>query len=151
MLEYYRTKFVNIVFLVFVSMLWAFWSFKMDKNLFSGTKGGAGPSYHTGVLKHSGSGLLSAGVCPLGKLGAWVIFLWGVTMLVILGIKYKSNDKDKIRKINKIIGWINVAITGIIFIVSLLLNQPLFFRTLPFYLIQISISIVLLNDCNILK
>lgn len=154
MIEYYRNNLTTLFFLEAQALLWVIWSFKMYKNLFTGTPGGIGDTnthYTSSLLQHSGSGLLSGGVCPLGKFGAWASLIWAIILLVILTKEYAKGDIVKIEKLNKIMGWINISLVIIMFLTSLFMNPSLWVRTLPFFFTHIAITIILLNSCSKLK
>lgn len=149
-----QNKLVILTFLLLPSLLWVSWSFKMTGNFFSTdptTKRnrfeGVNFLEHSEIITSSKSYILESGVCPLGKFGAWVTFIWSAIMLISMYSKYSdtnSTDSD-IDTFNKIIGGINISIVGIIFILSLIMNYPLFIRTLPYFIQQIAISIILLQ------
>ena len=128
---------VIVSFLELPSLLLAMWSFKVI---------GSSPSSPTGTEQFSGSSLLAhkentildSSVCPLGKFGALVIFIWS---LLLVGLMFKL-EREKFY----LLGWINMAIISIIFILSLAMNQPLFLRTLPYYFVQIAICILLIES-----
>ena len=147
-----RNKLVILTFLSLPSLLWVVWSFKMyptnatinchcnspARNQFEGIN----------FLQHSEIDILNSGVCPLGKFGAWVTFLWFAIMLSLMYWKYsdaKSTPSD-VYEFNKIICSFHVILFGIIFILSLFMNLPLFIRTLPYFMLQIAISIVILLE-----
>lgn len=136
MQESNASKLAILVFLVLPSILWVIWSFKMTTS-FNDDKG---------FTYHKPGTILGAGVCPLGKFGAWVIFIWSCIMIIVLGFTYKTNDASQIDKVNKIVGYINAFIMGIIFILSLVMNTPLFIRTFPFFFTQIAITMIILHD-----
>jgi hypothetical protein len=150
MREYYRNNLTALFFLEAQALLWVFWSFKMHRDMFSGTPGDGDGDIHydNPIIQHSGSGILSAGVCPLGKFGAWMTLIWGIILLAVLTKHYSDDDTNKIKTINKIMGWINIVLVFIMFVLSLIMNPPLWIRTLPFVFVQIAITIILLNDCS---
>jgi hypothetical protein len=147
--KYNITKIVIIFLLQLPALLWSLWSFKMHKNAFAATSSGGSHEAHFAgnkFLEHTGSGILTAGVCPLGKVGAWVIVLWSLIMISLLIYFYNKYTKPTdIKRINTIFGILNSVIMGVIFLMSFIMNRALFIRTLPFFLTQIAISLILLN------
>ena len=110
----------------------AAWSFKLHKDTFQSTDG-------KGFAEHDASGgIFGAGVCMLGKLGAWTIMatLIGTAVMLVVG-EQKSPKEFKKYVLAVII--INAVIFGIIMILSTLMNPPLLIRTLPFYSLQAGI------------
>lgn len=100
-----------ILILELISILWVIWAFKLtETNSFSLS------------IDHSGNGLFSTGVCPLGKFGGWFICIW-----ILFFITYPNPKSLSI---------INSIIMGIIALLALILNPPLFIRALPFFIIQ---------------
>jgi hypothetical protein len=107
------------------------WSFKLHKNVFSPTD--------AGLTTHEEGGILGAGVCALGKIGAWVIIIWIILSSIIL----LSNRTSE--------GILGVLITHsilvfILIVLTLVMNPQLFVRTLPFILLQIGIILFLADD-----
>ena len=144
-------KIISLLFLELASLLCVFWSFKLHKNLFSKTVSSESNksisfSGHD-LLEHDGSGILSAGVCPLGKWGAWFIFVWSIVLLSILFSVYRKPSTD-FNSTCKTLGIMNAVFIGIIFILSLIMNLPLFIRTLPFFFIQTSVTISLMTSVS---
>lgn len=146
---------IGVIFLVFPALLWAIWSFKIY-DIFSGKKfrdiGAAwlnNPDFRR-IIEHETDGILGSGVCPLGKFGAIFIICWSILLVVLLlmvNILYwNTKDANKLRIALQAIGWTNVGIIVIIAIISLVLNPHLFIRTLPFYFLEIGISIMILNN-----
>lgn len=146
-----KLKLATIILLQLPAVLWSLWSFKMHKDLFSGTKGKQIETHFSGnkFLEHTGSGLLTTGVCPLGKVGAWFILIWSIILIYLLYYYYnKYTSLKDINRVNKIFCTMNSFFIGIIFILTLIMNRPLFIRTLPFFYTQIAISIIILNSCS---
>lgn len=146
-----KMKIIILILLSFPSLLWVFWSFKMHKNAFTSTSGITEETHFTGnkFLEHSGSGILTAGVCPLGKLGAWITLIWSVILISVLYTYYnKHTNENDIKWINKVVGIINIVLASILFILTIIMNPPLFIRTLPFFYVQIAISMIILNSCT---
>ena len=99
-------------------------------------------------LAHRGNNIFTAGVCPLGKFGAWFILLWTIFTIIMLYYYYdKYTENIDIQRINNIFGILNIVIMSIIFILTLIMNRPLFIRTLPFFYLQSIISTIILNSC----
>lgn len=84
-------------------------------------------------MEHTGYGLLTAGVCPLGKVGAWFILIWSIILISLLYYYNKYTSLKDINRVNKIFGIMNSFFIGIIFILTLIMNRPLFIKTLPFF------------------
>jgi hypothetical protein len=149
--EFNKIKIVILIMLLLPSLLWSFWSFKMYKDAFSGTSGESHEEHFAGnkFIEHTGSGILTAGVCPLGKLGAWIILIWSIILISLLITFYnKYTDEDDIKRINKIFGIMNIVLASILFIATIIMNPPLFIRTLPFFYTQSAISLIILNSCS---
>jgi len=146
-----RNKLVILTFLSLPSLLWVIWSFKMYPSMPSdchcdvtARQQFEGMSF----LQHSEIDILNSGVCPLGKFGAWVTFLWFAIMLSLMYWKYTDTSvtPSDIDQFNKIICSFHIILFGIIFILSLIMNLPLFIRTLPYFMLQIAISVVILLE-----
>lgn len=119
------------LFLQVPSLALSSWSFKLHKNAFTPT--------NAGLTTHQSGGILGAGVCALGKLGAWFIIFWILLSSMILLVKRSSG------------GILGVLIThsilvSILFIATLVMNPQLFIRTLPFILLQLGIILFLIDD-----
>jgi hypothetical protein len=100
-----------VLILELISILWVIWAFKLiETNSFSLS------------IEHSGHGLFSTGVCPLGKFGGWFLCIW-----IVIFINTRSTLMYKLN-------WIIIAIIALL---ALLLNPPLFIRALPFFIIQV--------------
>ena len=100
-----KLKLATIILLQLPAVLWSLWSFKMHKDLFSGTKGKQIETHFSGnkFLEHTGSGLLTTGVCPLGKVGAWFILIWSIILIYLLYYYYnKYTSLKDINRVNKI-------------------------------------------------
>jgi hypothetical protein len=140
-----------LTFLSLPSLLWVAWSFKMYPKLPSDCHCDVPAKQHfDGIpfLQHSEIDILNSGVCPLGKFGAWVTFIWFAIMLSLMYWKYSDTQTtpSEIDQFNKIICSFHVILFGIIFILSLIMNLPLFIRTLPYFMLQIAISILILLE-----
>jgi hypothetical protein len=151
--QFNRNKVVILTFLLLPSLLWVIWSFKMNEGLFrtlskntdfQSTKQFQGSSF----LEHTENTILGSGVCPLGKFGAFVTFIWSMTMITACFWKYGDihATDDEIVTFNKVIASINISIVGIIFVLSVIMNLPLFIRTLPYFMMQIAITILILTN-----
>ena len=86
-------------------------------------------------------------MCPLGKFGAWFILLWTIFTIMLYYYYDKYTENIDIQRINNIFGILNIVIMSIIFILTLIMNRPLFIRTLPFFYLQSIISTIILNSC----
>jgi uncharacterized membrane protein YjjP (DUF1212 family) len=128
------------------AVLWAYWSFKMHEDWFSGTRGG-GSIQHKGNswLQHTGTSLFGAGVCPLGKLGAWVIMVWTIVLVALL-MYYSRQSSTEAHKMYRILGIVHACVIGVIALLSLIMNPPLFARTLPYYIIQAAVVMLLVGQ-----
>ena len=127
----------TVLFLELPSLLLAMWSFKVI-GASPGSQSGTEQFVGSSLLAHKENTILDSSVCPLGKFGAFVIFIWS---LLLVGLMFEL-EQEKFY----ILGWINMAIITIIFILSLAMNQPLFIRTLPYYFVQIAICILLIES-----
>ena len=144
----------------------AYWSFKMHDTLFDETKSNVSAAWTDMSFRLQNEknpvkvlidhdprgGLLGAGVCRLGKIGAWSILFTLIGTTVVLAVAEKEMEdalrkgkyKDAIQKWrNFLLGVIisNASVFGIIFALSLLMNQPLFGRTIPFFCLQLGIML----------
>lgn len=77
-------------------------------------------------------------VCPLGKFGAWLLLGWGITMIVFL-------VSTPTQKTCKILGIINLMFAVLYAGVSLMANTALFIRCIPYFCVQLGVSVWLLN------
>lgn len=94
------------------------WAFKMNQDMFQAT------GYSAHMFHHEGDEIWQAGVCPLGKVGAWLILLWSVW--VLYAMRYLEYQK--------MIQFVTLLFIGLVAVLSLLLNYPLFVRSIPVYL-----------------
>ena len=124
---------ITYLFLQMPSLALSGWSFKLHENLFRPTK--------AGLTTHQSGGILGAGVCALGKLGAWIIIIWITLSSIIL----LSN-----RNSGAILGVLitHSILVSILIIATLLMNPQLFVRTLPFIMLQLGIIMFLIDDYN---
>jgi hypothetical protein len=134
-------NFNTIFILIFISIVWMSWSFKIHKTLFDSTRGtkkndGGKCDHYKGydLIAHTGSDILGAGVCVLGKIGFWIMALWSV--FVILFLKFFNKDSATYKKNMKTIYTMNIVITVTIFILALFMNPPLWARSIPFFILQ---------------
>jgi len=121
------------LFLQIPSVALSSWSFKLHKNIFTPT--------NAEFITHQSGGILGAGVCALGKIGAWVIIFWVLISSIILLNKRNSG------------GILGVLITHsilvfILIFATLFMNPQLFIRTLPFIMLQVGIILFLIDDYN---
>lgn len=89
------------------------------------------------LVEHSGAGILGTGVCVLGKIGAWVILLWSLTVIALLF----ALPADKLLYV----GIAHCVVLGTIFGLSAFMNFPLWVRTLPYFVTQVGVCILLLT------
>ena len=116
-------------FLQIPSLVLSGWSFKLHKSLIDPDTGG------DGLIGHAEGGILGAGVCQLGKIGAWIIIVWVLLSTILL-----------YNKVNLIIVIIlHSILLSVLTLLTIVLNPPLFFRTLPFITLQIGIILFLIN------
>lgn len=136
----------SITMLEIPSILWAIWSFQLHKTLWKSDMSAQQKQhqfvYNTkyakqGFFEHVQNGVLYSSVCPFGKFGAWVILLWTIALITSIYTLSGSNLF--------IIFIVQNIIIGLIFILSLFMNYPLWIRTLPFFYLQIIVSFLLLS------
>jgi hypothetical protein len=131
-----------IVFLEIPALMLAWWSFRMHMNAFTATPGESGVHEDCGFSRHTGSTLFEAGVCPLGKVAAWALFVWTLlfgTLLLTLSHGEKF-DRNK-----KILGWVHVSVVMAIFGPAFFMNIHLFARSLPYLITQLGVVVLLLG------
>lgn len=133
---------LSLLLLEIPSIILVYWSFKMYENTLT-TSETTIYYKNNDLLEHSGSGLLSAGVCTLGKFGAWCILVWTIIMLLTITIGFITYPKESFRSLCITLAYINMVFIFIIFILSCIMNPPLCIRTIPYFCIQSSISIIL--------
>ena len=119
------------VFLQIPSLALSSWSFKLHKNVFTPTQ--------AGLLTHKEGGILGAGVCALGKLGAWIIIIWTILSSIILLNNRNSGSILAVLITHSIL-------LSILIIATMVMNPQLFVRTLPFILLQIGVILFLIDD-----
>lgn len=130
----------------------AYWAFKLHQNKFKPTYNAPDfPKTFNEFIHHDPKGgIFGAGVCQLGKVGAWVILitLFVTFILIILGESgyNKYNEQGDTTEASKhlknyVLSVIitNSIIFGIVLILSTLMNPPLFVRSVPFYSLQLGI------------
>lgn len=133
-----KSKNITLFVLQTVSFIIMFWAFKMHINLFSRTNTLNTNRSNLLLHEHINTNILDTGVCPLGKIGAWFLMLWMITLMILV---YALNSKKEF-----IVGWINFILNIIILILCLLLgNFPLAVRATPYFILQFAISMVLLQ------
>ena len=130
----------------------AYWAFKLHENKFKPTY--TSPDFPKKIqdfLYHDPKGgIFGAGVCQLGKVGAWVILITLlITFILILsaesGYNHYNGEGRTTEASNHLKNYVlsviitNSIIFGIILILSTIMNPPLFVRTLPFYSLQLGI------------
>ena len=119
------------VFLQIPSLALSSWSFKLHKNVFTPTQ--------AGLLTHKEGGILGAGVCALGKFGAWIIIIWTILSSIILLNNRNSGSILAVLITHSIL-------LSILIIATMVMNPQLFVRTLPFILLQIGVILFLIDD-----
>ena len=158
-------KIYIIVSLIFFYTIWGFFSFKMYDSVFNMTR----PQLHLDLLErldageytehdnmewfsHKVSGetfldkILHSGVCRFGKFGAWILFIWSIIMItLLLFYTKKKDDVDNLNKIYIILGSVNLVLSLVYAILCFVLNKPLFYRCVPYIMIQFSLSIWLIE------
>jgi hypothetical protein len=155
-----KTEISVIIVLMFIYTIYAGFAFKIHDSLFNMTRP---TSYSISSeskvyylhgeydwLKHqeiqAGNLLkrtLNAGVCQLGKFGAWILFIWSLLMFILL-LVYMKKEKNVKNNIYKVIGIINIVLSIIYGIMTFMLNTPLFYRCIPYLVFQVSVSIWLI-------
>jgi hypothetical protein len=134
---------IAIIILSFFSILFAFWSFKMHINLFRAT--GFSSSFTSHTNSRSSNFLeviLNSGVCPFGKFGAWIILIWSLILIILVSINYNKTNNEK-QNLFTYLKYTQLSFLLIIIILSILMNLSLAIRSIPFYIIQIVITILL--------
>ena len=142
-----NNKEISLIVLLVFGVLTLFASFKMHLNLFSAT-GHSFDFFHHTQKKWTKGALfkdivLHSGVCPFGKFGAWANFLWSFLLIGIILVYKDSKDlvaKKQVYQNLYIIQLIVLITTGVL---SLSMNWPLAVRSIPFFAIQIAITVLL--------
>jgi hypothetical protein len=117
-----KTKFIAIIWLIELASLVIIWkTFQLDTPLNTCT-----------LLEHT-----SGGVCQLGRIGAVFLMIWSVLFLIIL-TSVITNSKGFV-----VMGSIHAAILSVFFAMSLMLNPILLVRTMPYYMVQLSVIVLL--------
>ena len=122
---------ISYLFLQIPSLALSSWSFKLHKNVFTPTQ--------AGLLTHKEGGILGAGVCALGKFGAWIIIIWIILSSIIL-----LYNRNSVGILTVLI--IHSLLVFILIVFTLFMNPQLFIRTLPFILLQVGIILFLVDD-----
>ncbi|HMP30085.1 MAG TPA: hypothetical protein PKD85_10820 [Saprospiraceae bacterium] len=139
---------IGVIFLIIPTLIWAVWSFKLY-DVFQAKSFKSGADFDK-IFEHDTNGILGSSVCPFGKFGAVFIICWSILLIILLVmvniLYWDVKNNEKLRVALQAIGWTNVAIMIIIAGLSGFMNPPLFIRTLPFYFLQIGISIMILNN-----
>jgi len=119
------------------------WSFKLHKNIWNPTvlSNKIVNNGHNS-LDHSNGNIFNAGVCQFGKISVWLIIIYIIITCFILLIKYT-------KKTILGIAISNLIMLSLLIIVSSFLNPQLSIRTIPFYLLEILIIIILFTPLNI--
>lgn len=87
-----------------------------------------------------GMNMFRGGVCTLGKLGAWALIVWGLVMSIVLLSNEHGDNEEKRKSRYKILAIINMSFLGVYFLLTLLMNTPLFLRSLPYFVAQFFVS-----------
>jgi hypothetical protein len=133
-----KIKTITLFVLQTVAFVILFWSFKMHINLFSRTKTLNREDKNLSLYEHVTTNILDTGVCPLGKIGAWLLMVWMVSLMIL--VYALNSDKEYI------LGWVNFILNVIVLFLCLLLgNFPLAVRAFPYFILQFAISMVLLQ------
>ena len=141
------TKNKNIIIvlcLILPAILLSYFSFKMHESSFYKNPQGVPFWVHDEPRAKRGTfiyKLLHSGVCPLGKFGALSIFTISVITFIFC-LLYLYNPQ-KYEKEIKVIRALNLSLLAIVFILSLLMNRYLFVRSIPYYILQLTIVILL--------
>ena len=118
----------------------SFWSFKL-RNAIARSKS----SERRPILLHdTEGGILGAGVCHLGTFGAIVMLIWIAVSVILLWVYAIESYSIAGVDAQRIVAFGNIALFGIVFTLSLVMNFPLCVRTIPFYCIQTGIVLMLL-------
>lgn len=132
----------------------AYWAFKLHKNKFSPTNPSEGYDNLSKIdqyISHDPTGgIFGAGVCKLGKIGAWAILITlFITFWILVSGESTYNKILETRKYDlaskKLKGHVlsviilNSIVFGLVFILSVIMNPQLFVRTIPFYSLQVGI------------
>ena len=126
----------GFTFLVLIGILLSCWSFKIYS---TGCSGGYTKYSNYNLIRHREtlsnyiSYLLDSDVCTLGKIGEWFIIIWSI-VLITLALTSKKFFT---------LGILNSVFMSIIFILALVMNRPLFIRSIPFFIVQVFISLYL--------
>jgi hypothetical protein len=128
---------VNITLLELFSIAWVAWSFKMNTIIEGGR-----------FLEHrQTSSILQTGVCPFGKVTGGVLILFMVSVIIaVFAMTAAIPDRETLSKSWLILGIINVVLVGMVFVGSAGLNFHLWIRTIPFFVLQIAISLTIWNS-----
>lgn len=113
--------------LVLLSYPLIFWSFKTQTLFLKQSR-----NVHLKFWQHENSD-----VCPLGHFGAGILILWLTLFLVLYWTLEEERD---------ILGYVNAGLGFIIFVLVLLMNFPLFVRSIPLILILAGLSAI--SICN---
>lgn len=158
-----KNRLVILFFLQFPALLWVYWSFKMDistfdpcvkdsnKKLFRINEERTPKKEYCEIpaerffWDHLTKGILDAGVCPMGKGGAWTILIWTIIMLTTLTSVYYTENKDEIKECHKALAYINMTFMAILFGLTLKFNAPLLIRSLPYFFLNVAITLILFN------
>jgi len=147
----FSTETSPLVFILLIpSLFWVLWSFKVYEDLVIYHPNSPSSEEHDSpssvryegcsLMQHRESTIMNSEVCPLGKLGAWIILIW---TLVLVKLLYDQTLLSQIFKTTIILGVIHALIVCTIAIVSFVTNAPLFIRTLPYYVVQIIVVVKL--------
>jgi hypothetical protein len=141
------TRNILVILLALLGLFTSFWSFKMHLNLFSSTGFSKNFIHHTesktNIIWHN---ILNSGVCPFGKLGAWIIIGWSLAIIITISLTMSKNlDEDVKNKIYDYLGYGSLALLVSSFVLSWIMNFPLAIRSLPFYFVESAMVVLLLT------
>jgi len=91
--------------------------------------------------------ILNSGVCEAGKFGAWTLFAWSIIMFILLLVYMRKENNIK-NKMYRIIGIINLVLSIGYGSTSFYLNTPLFYRCIPYLVLQFITSVWLIAISN---
>lgn len=143
-----KKKVIAVLCLIVPALILSYFSFKMHESWFYMNPKGVGFWVHyepddTSFEKMEKflNNLKNTGVCPLGKFGALSIFTISL-ITFIYGCLYLSNP-ESYKKEMKVMRDLNLSLLVIVFLLSLLMNPYLFVRSIPYFIVQLAIVILL--------
>ena len=121
------------VFLQVLAIGLCVWSFKLDESMFVADKGGDGFIGH-----QEQGGILGAGVCTFGKIGAWCIIGWIIISMIILNLETNA-------KVTLCLLFTQAFLIAACVILTVIMNLPLFIRTIPFVVLEVCLLLYILG------